>query len=127
MRSIATIGCEGASPERFEDALNAARIDLLVDVRPAGDLDGEFTQDLLERRMQASDRTYLRLQALACVGELARLTAGHRVALVGYEADARASHRARIAEQVADLANLAILHLRVTEEIGPDAAELVAA
>ena len=116
MRAITTIGCEGVSPERFDDVLSAARIDVLVDVRAdAISRRKGFSSGALAARMQATGRTYVRLRDLGRIDELAQLTAGHRVALMGYEADAQDCRRSRVAEQVADLENLAILHLRVAK------------
>jgi hypothetical protein len=124
MRAITTIGCEGASPERFDDVLSAARIDVLVDVRDAvAGRQKDFTADALAARMQATGRLYVRLRDLseaesgyaAEVAGLARLAVDRRVALVGYEAEAEGSPRSQVAERVADLHNLAILHLRVAK------------
>jgi uncharacterized protein (DUF488 family) len=116
MRAITTIGCEGASPERFDDVLSAARIDVLVDVRAGAiSLRKGFSSDALAARMNASGRTYVRLRDLEQIGDLARLTDGHRVALMGYQADAADCRRSAVAEEVADLENLAILHLRVAK------------
>lgn len=152
MRSISTIGYEGATPERFDSALAVARVDVLVDVR-ADAASGRrgFSKFELSARMKAASRGYLHLRALgapkparlaarardfaaarrlyaahletpeaqAAMQELARLSAGRRVALVCFEAEAEECHRSIIAERIATAGGMAILDLVAAEAHEP--------
>jgi len=65
MRSLATIGYEGASSEDFDDALRRAKIELLVDVRAvAGSRRRGFSKTALSDRLRNAGVGYVHFREL---------------------------------------------------------------
>jgi uncharacterized protein (DUF488 family) len=146
MKTIATIGYEGATPEAFDATLKRAGVELVVDVRAVAiSRRRGFSKTALANRLIGNGLAYVHLRGLgdpkpgreaARAGDLAlfreifgehlntpaaqldlqslrKLAAGRRVALLCYEAEADACHRTIVANSIAKLGNLAIVHLRV--------------
>lgn len=70
MRSIATIGYEGATVSSFLEALRAARVELLVDVRAiAGSRRPGFAKTRLAANLEEAGIGYLHLRGLGTPAE----------------------------------------------------------
>ena len=106
MLSIATIGYEGATVASFQDALRAAGIDLLVDVRAlASSRRPGFAKTRLAANAKEAGAEYLHLRALGTPAE------GRAAARAGRHAEMQRVFREQLAtpEAQAELALVADL------------------
>jgi uncharacterized protein (DUF488 family) len=106
MPSIATIGYEGATISTFQDALRAAGIDLLVDVRAlASSRRPGFAKTRLAANAKEAGAEYLHLRALGTPAE------GRAAARAGHHSEMQRIFREQLAtpEAQAELALIADL------------------
>jgi uncharacterized protein (DUF488 family) len=148
MRTLATIGYEGASPETFDKALLRAGVEMVIDVRAvAVSRKRGFSKTALSKRLEEHGLKYVHLRGLgdpkpgreaaragnmtlfrtifakhletdwarSDLAMLCHLTAGHRTVLLCYEADPADCHRSIVAQRIATVENLSIMHLRVDQ------------
>ena len=103
MRSVATIGYEGATVTSFLDALRAARVELLVDVRAvASSRRPGFAKTKLAANVGEVGIDYLHLRALGTPAD------GRAAARAGRHEEMRAIFREHLATEGAQ-AELAVL------------------